>query len=167
MSGRSSATSLRTHRLVLILLSSWLVACGGGPGAPEETVDKAEIQAMLEEYLPVLGGAYAQQDTSSLEPWAVPKERARIDARIEELSAQGQVFEPVFESVTVEDVSVWGYANAFVTTLEVWDVSAYTEGSHLLINQSLDQRSRVKYQLKRKDDGWVILYRELGETFDS
>lgn len=142
-----------------------LTACSGD-GPSSEEVDKAEIQAVLEAYLPVLGKAYAERDPSLIEPWTVPKERARIQLRIDELEARGQIYEPTFKNVTVENVSVWNYSNALVTTVEVWDVRAYTLGTHMVVNESLDQRSQVKYQLKRKDDGWSILYRELSKTSD-
>ncbi len=68
--------------------------------------------------------------------------------------------------MTGEDISVGNYANAFVTTFEVWDVRSVALGSHAALNESLGQRNRVKYQMKRKDDGWVILYRELDQSFD-
>ena len=155
------------YLLPAFLLCVLLVTTACGPaGAPSEEVDKAEIQQVLDAYLPVLGKAYANGSTSSLEPWAVPKEQARIQLRIEELEARGQVYEPDFKSVTVENISVWNYSNAFVTTVEVWDVRAYTLGTRMVINESLDQRSRVKYQMKRKGDGWSILYRELEKTSD-
>lgn len=142
-----------------------LAACDGTGGIDPE-VDHSEIEALLRSYLPKLGEAYATQNTDLLEGMAVAKEMSRIELRTRELDANGQVYEPVFREVTVEDVSVWNYSNAFVTTLEVWDVSSYTIGSHLLVNQSLGQRNRVKYQLKRKGDSWVILYRELDQTFE-
>lgn len=155
--------SLAFAGLLCLLLTT--ISCGPA-SAPSEEVDKAEIQQVLEAYLPVLGKAYANGSTSSLEPWAVPKEQARIRLRIDELEARGQVYEPELKSVTVENISVWNYSNAFVTTVEVWDVRAYTLGTRMVVNESLDQRSRVKYQMKRKGDGWSILYRELEKTSD-
>lgn len=152
--------------LTALSLALFLTACEGS-GQADEEVDKAEIQAVLEAYLPVLGKAYAESNPKLLEPWAVPKEQARIELRIAELEAQGQVYVPEFKTVTVENISVWNYSNAFVSTVEVWDVRALTLGSGMVVNESLDQRSRVKYQMKRKDDGWAILYRELEKTSDS
>jgi len=143
-----------------------LTGCGAA-APPSQEVSQSEIQTMLEAYLPVLGQAYAERNPSLIEDFAVPKEQSRIQLRIDELTARGQIYEPIFKSVTVESVSVWNYSNAYASTVEVWDVSAYTVGSKQLVNQSLDQRSRVKYQLKRKDDGWVVLYRELEQTSDS
>ncbi|MEM7350276.1 MAG: hypothetical protein AAF657_05690 [Acidobacteriota bacterium] len=144
-----------------LVLSTGCSEVGGG-----EEVSRQEIETVLREYLPKLGQAYAQRDTSILEGLAVPKEMARIDLRTEELKAAGRVYEPEFKEVTVEDVSVWNHSNAFVTTFEVWDVRSYTLGTHYLVNESLGQRNRVKYQVKRKDDSWVVLYRELDQTFD-
>ena len=157
----------RLPRLLLIalLLASLLAAGCGEPGGDPQ-VNRAEIEAVLRDYLPKLGQAYAQRDTSILEGLAVPKEMARISLRTEELAETGRVYEPEFKEVTVEDVSVWNYSNAFVTTLEVWDVRSFTLGTHLQVNESLGQRNRVKYQLKRKEGSWVILYRELDQTFE-
>lgn len=168
----------RTHRtaphpvvglgLVALGLASLLMlsACKADEVTP---LDRQEIEGFLEEYLPKLGQAYAKQDPSLLEGYAVPKEMTRIEVRTGELAAAGRVYEPELVEVTVEDVSVWNYSNAFVSTFEVWDIRSYTLGTHLLLQESLGQRNRVKYQLKRTDDGesWVVLYRELGETLDS
>lgn len=146
----------------LLILS---VSCSP-PGAEE--IDKTEVQNLLTEYLPKLGEAYTQANARLIEPWAVPKEVARIDLRIEELEAMGQVYEPVFHELEVVSISPWNYSNAFVTTIEVWDVSSYTVGSHRLVSQAIGQKSRVKYQLKRQDDNsWVVLYRELETNLDS
>ncbi len=148
----------------LLLASALVVGCAETGGDPQ--VDRQDIELVLRQYLPLLGQAYATRDTSILEGLAVPKEMARISLRTEELAATGRVYQPELKEVTVEDVSVWNYSNAFVTTLEVWDVRSYTLGTHLLVNESLGQRNRVKYQMKRKEGSWVILYRELDQTFD-
>lgn len=147
-----------------LLLSLVLQGCGEVGGSEE--VSRQEIETVLREYLPKLGQAYALRDVSILEGLAVPKELSRIQLRTDELTASGRVYEPDFKEVTVEDVSVWNYSNAFVTTFEVWDVRSFTLGTRIPVNESLGQRNRVKYQVKRKDAGWVILYRELDQTFD-
>lgn len=151
---------------VLGLLLVVLSACSA-PGAVE--IDDAQVRSLLEEYLPKVGEAYAHQDPKRIAPWAVPKEVARIAARIEELELQGQYYVPTLQSLEVVSISPWNYSNAFVTTLEVWDVTAYTMGTDRQISQVVGQKSRVKYQLKRRDEGegWVVLYRELDENLES
>ena len=159
----------RRHRpcmLIAGLLLATASASGCAEPGSDPVVNRQEIETVLRQYLPKLGDAYAQRDTSILEGFAVPKEMARIDLRTEELAATGRVYEPEFKEVTVEDVSVWNYSNAFVTTLEVWNVRSFTLGTHLLVNESIGQRNRVKYQMKRKEGSWVILYRELDQTLD-
>lgn len=152
--------------ILLCLVAVLLGAPGCGSGEAAEEVNRQEIETFLLGYLPKLGQAYAERDTQVLEGWAVPKEMSKIEVRVRELTAQGRVFEPVFEQLVVEDVSVWNYSNAFVTTFEVWDLSSYSLGDHVLMSESLDQGNRVKYQLKRRDDSWVVLYRELDQTYD-
>lgn len=149
--------------LLLLILSS-LIACGDSE--VEEEIDRQEIEAFLNAYLPKLGQAYAERDSSVLEGMAVPKEMSKIEVRVRELAAQGRVFEPQFKTLVVEDVSVWNYSNAFVTTFEYWDLRSFSLGARVPMSESLDQGNRVKYQLKRRDDSWVVLYRELDQTFD-
>ncbi len=148
------------------LVSLLAVACQG-VAPPDPEVDRQEIEATLREYLPRLAEAYATGNIEPLKVLTVEKEIARIRARAQDLADQGQVYEPDFKEMTIEQVSVWQYANAAVTTLEVWDVRAYAIGSHTLLNEATDRRNRVKYQLKRKDHGWVVLYRELFEDLSS
>ena len=93
--------------------------------------------------------------------------RRELEERTKELADRGQVYEPTFLEVTVESVSVWNYSNALITTFEVWDVRSFTLGTHLPVTESLGQKNRVKYQLKREGDSWLVLYRELAETIDS
>lgn len=150
--------------LLLSVLLLGAIGCGGGEAAAE--VNRQEIEDFLRSYVPKLGQAYAERDTKVLEGFAVPKEMSKIEVRTRELTAQGRVFEPVFKQLTVEDVSVWNYSNAFVTTFEVWDLTSYSLGDRVQMSQSLDQGNRVKYQLKRRDESWVVLYRELDQTFD-
>lgn len=167
------ATSPLRHRfprLVLGLgLGLALLTLLGCPGAtaPDEATVKAEAAALFAEYLPKLGQAYATRDPELVRQYAVPKELSRMERRMGELAEQGQVYEPTFQSVTIESLSVWNYANAFVTTVEVWDVRSFSIGSHTLLNEQIGQRSRVKYQLKREDDGtWRVLLRELSASLN-
>ena len=68
---------------------------------------------------------------------------------------------PTFRQVTVEDVNVWNYSNAFVTTLEVWDLQILAVGTEEVLAEELAQRNRVKYQLKREEDHWRVLFRTI------
>lgn len=137
------------------------------PGCTSEeerrTADKAEIQATLEAYLPLLGEAYATGDVEILRGWAAEKEMARIYKQVTDLADQGRVLAPTLKQMTVEEVKVWNYSNAFVTTLEVWDVRSMVVGTEQVAAEDLDQTNRVKYQLARNDDGadgrWRVLYR--------
>lgn len=152
--------------MALLLLVASLLVVGCGDSQKAEEVNKQEVETLLLRYLPELGRAYSERDPGLLEGMAVPKEMSKIGVRIRELSAQGRVFEPTFKTLVVEDISVWNYSNAFVTTFEVWDLKSYSLGDRILMSESLDQGNRVKYQLKRRDDSWVVLYRELDQTYD-
>ena len=164
-------TPNRTSRHRWWLLASALVFlltvnCQG-VAPPDPEVDHQEIEATIRDYLPKLAQAYATGNIEPLKTLTVDKEIARIRSRAQELADQGKVYEPDFKEMTIENVSVWQYANAAVTTLEVWDVRSYALGSRTLLGEVTDQRNRVKYQLKRKDHGWVVLYRELDQALDS
>ena len=65
------------------------------------------------------------------------------------------------KSMSIEDVKVWGYANAYVTTNEVWDIRTVASGTDSMLTEQLDERNRVKYQLKKIDGQWRVLFRML------
>jgi hypothetical protein len=144
-----------------IVLSLAVLSCGRS--AAREERDAASITAMLEEYLPALGRVYEDGDIEVLRPFAVEKELARMHALVQDLADQGRYLAPEFKSVTVEKVRIWNSSNAFVTTLEVWDVRLHTLGGDQLLGEDLDKNYRVKYQLKRNDGSWRILFRAIQE----
>lgn len=154
--------TIRRITAAALLLTAPLLA-GCSQAGPDPEVDRGEIEAAIRAYLPRLAQAYATGNLEPLKELAVEKEVAHVRQRVSELTDQGQIYEPELREMTVESVSVWQYANAFVTTVEVWDVRSYALGSRTLLSEALDQRNQVKYQLKRKDDGWKILYRDLAE----
>lgn len=158
----------RSRLAVLVILGSLalLLLAGCDRSAKQVELDRQEIEDFLKVYLPKLGEAYGQRDAKLLEGMAVPKELSRIELRTDELAELGQVYEPTFREVTVESASVWNYSNALVSTVELWDVRSFTVGSHILVNESLGQKNRVKYQLKREGDSWLVLFRELAESID-
>lgn len=118
---------------------------------------------MLQEYLPVLAEAYREDDPMRLSEWVADKEIARVSKRIGELAQQGSSLQPTFRSVTVEDVRVWGNGNAFVTTVEVWDLRSVAIGSGMVVQEVNDQVNRVRYQLKKGQGRWRVLFRTIAE----
>ena len=68
-----------------------------------------------------------------------------------------------FRQLTIEDVNVWNYSNAYATTHEVWDLVVYATGSEQILAEEYEQPNRVKYQLKREGDKWHVLFRTIQE----
>lgn len=147
---------------ITLLISLSVVGCGPVLGSDPEA-DRAEAEAAIRAYLPALADAYATGNIVPLKKLAVPKEILRIRARADELADRGRIYEPTFKDLTIENFKIWQHANAIVTTQEIWDVRSYAMGSRTLLGEVIDQRNRVQYQLKRKEHGWVVLYRELAE----
>jgi len=153
---------VKVARLALVaVLFSTLLACT--PEAEREAESRRQIQAMLEEYLPALADAYRHGDALLLREWVAEKEVARVHKRIEELAEEGRRLEPSLRSVTVEKAEVWGHANALVTTVEVWDLQSVTLGSDVVVQQVDNQTNRVRYQLKRDEGRWRVLFRTIAE----
>jgi len=149
--------------LYRILVIASLLAMGCTPPEVRDAAFKVEIQAFLEEYLPALGAAYAQSDAYQIKPYVASKEIARVGKRLEELAARGQVYAPTVRAITIESVTVWNNSNAWVSTVEIWDVQRLAAGSGLFLGESLDQPHRVKYRMKRGDKGWRVFYRMIVE----
>ncbi len=138
-----------------------LVSCGSAETRQE--VEKGKIQANLETYLPLLGEAYATGNLEKLQPWVAQKEVARVRKRIEDLGQQGRTLVPTFRQLTIEDINVWNRANAYVTTVEVWDLRVLATGTDQVLSEEIAQSNRVKYQLKRGEGRWRILFRTIQE----
>ena len=170
-STRRSVTAIvrRAARAVPLALGAaallFAAACGP-PSAEEAAADQEEVRVFLLEYLPKMSDAYRTGDTAPLEPYTTLKERETIEKRVRDLAKQGSVLSPELESLEVEDVVTWSAVNAFVTTVEVWDLRVLAAGSDSVVRETEDQANRVKYQLKREDGRWRVFGRPLQETFE-
>ncbi len=147
----------------VVLCSLLLVAGACTPSAEEIALDKQEIDDALSEFLPKLAAAYGSGDIESLRPYAAEKELARVEKLVADLADQGRYLAPELLELTVEDAHVWNNSNAFVTTLEVWDVRMHALGSGELLAEDVDKSYRVKYQLKQDADRWRVLFRTIQE----
>ncbi len=152
-----------SRRLSPPLLVALVLLIGCGRSAGRQEVDRQAIQADLEAYLPLLGQAYAAGELEPLRMGAAVKEVARVGKRINDLAALGRVLSPSFRQLTVEKVNVWNYANAYVTTLEVWDLQVLATGTDTVLSEEKGQTNRVQYQLKREQGRWRILFRSIQE----
>ena len=83
------------------------------------------------------------------------------DKRIQDLSMQGRRLVPTFRSLTIEDANIWNYSNCYVTTLEVWDLEVRATGTEQVLSTQLEEPNRVKYQMKREDGNWRVLFRTI------
>lgn len=148
-----------------LCLIALLPACKASETVTEE--DRAEIRATLEGYLPAMAEAYASGNIEVMRGVAAEKEMAIVFKKVKDLMEQeNRVVEPTLQGFEIEDITLWNYANAFVTTIETWDIKVLASGSDFVTSQVEGQRSRVKYQLKRRDDGWIVLYRVIETTFE-
>ncbi|MGD2115191.1 MAG: IMS domain-containing protein [Acidobacteriota bacterium] len=155
--------------LPLLLVCGLLIllgAVGCAPSAEERAADRDEIERFLGEYLPKMAEAYRTGETDPLDPYAAEKEQEAIKKRVRERAKQGMILAPELRSVQVEDVRTWSAVNAYVTTVEVWDLRVLASGSEEVLRQELGQSNRVKYQLKREGDRWRVFWRQLEQSFD-
>ena len=148
---------MRLPRTLLSLLLLTVVACASSE--ERQQVDTESIAAALEVYLPRLGRAYATGDLAPLEGLAAQKEIGAIAKRISDLAEQGRILEPTFRELTIEEATIFNYANAYVTTVEVWDLRSLATGSREQLAKDIGQSNRVKYQLKREGESWRVLFR--------
>jgi len=158
---------LRGVLLPTLILPPILALAGAcGPNPEQVAADQEEIRQALEAYLPRLAEAYATGNIEVLRDFAVEKELASVDKLVGELAEQGRVLKPELQSLTIEKVDTWSHVNAYVTTLEVWDVYNYAAGTDVVLSQALGKAHRVKYQLKRRREGWQVLYRQVEQIFE-
>ncbi len=152
---------------IFVLAVLALTGCteGGPDGASQK--DRAAIEAALADYLPKLGMAYATGDFAALASGAVPKEIATVRKQVNDLEMEAsRTLRPTLRSFEIERVDVWRYSNAAVTTLEVWDVESLVSGTERILGEATD-RYRVRYQFKRRDEGWMVIDRRIEYQFES
>ena len=150
-----------------ILLAGGLAGCAGSgsDGAADE--DRTAIEIVLADYLPKLGNAYATGDFDALASGAVPKEIATVRKRVHDLEMEAsRTLRPMLKSFEIERIDVWRYSNAAVTTIEVWDIESLASGTERLLSSGTD-RYRVRYQFKRRDQGWMVIDRRIEHQFES
>lgn len=143
--------------MTLSLAGGLLVSCG--QMASDDEADRRQILELMESYLPRLAEAYETLEPQVLSGLAAEKEVLSVEKRIDDLLSEGRMLKPTFHEVTIESLDVWNYANAYVTTVEVWDLHLYATGAEEPYRTIDGQRDRVKYQLKREGDSWLVLYR--------
>ncbi len=150
-----------------ILFAGGAAGCAetGPDGASEE--DRIAIEIVLADYLPKLGNAYANGDFDALASGAVPKEIATVRKRVHDLEMEAsRTLRPMLKSFEIERINVWRYSNAAVTTIEVWDIDSLASGTERLLSSATD-RYRVRYQFKRRDEGWMVIDRRIEHQFES
>ncbi|MXZ37039.1 MAG: hypothetical protein F4Z19_02050 [Holophagales bacterium] len=153
--------------MAAILLVGGVAACTetGPDGASEE--DRTAIEIVLADYLPKLGNAYFTGDFDALASGAVPKEIATVRKRVHDLEMErSRTLRPMLKSFEIERIDVWRYSNAAVTTIEVWDIDSLASGTERLLSSGTD-RYRVRYQFKRRDEGWMVIDRRIEHQFES
>jgi hypothetical protein len=152
-------------RLAPVALGVLLVAACSAANE-ESDRHRAAIAAALEGYLPKLGQAYATGDVEVLRGLTDERELAALEKKIVDRAAEGTVLEPKFESVAIESLQVWNDANAAAVTLEQWDLDLYDLETREIANQRLNQRYRIKYELRREGATWMVTRRSIEKVFE-
>ena len=151
---------------ILLLLAALTGAGCQRFGEAQEAAVRGEIERDLTSYLTRLSEAYTRQEPERLREVAVEKEISGVARRLDDLAREGRRLEATLREMTVEETEIWNYSNAFVTTVEVWDLRVFPMGSETLLSESLGQKNRVQYQLKKEDGQWWVLFRQIKETFE-
>lgn len=137
----------------------WILGCTSA--AEQRRREIASITGALEAFLPRLAEAYASGDSDLLAGLAAPGEIAAVEQRVAELAAEQKTLEVTFHDLTIEQLRFVSQSTAYVATVETWDVRLVASGSHESLRESLGERNRVKYQLKRTGSGWLVVSRTI------
>jgi hypothetical protein len=152
---RAAAAALAA---VAVLAALALAACR--PAAEEVAVEEEALRATIDRYADLLSQAYAFTDGSLLAPVASSREVAAVEANVRQLAERGQRIATDLKELEVEDIGMSDLDNAYVQTFEVWEIRVMDLGSERVISVDPNQRNRVRYQLKRLDGEWKVLWRQ-------
>ncbi len=142
---------------VLVLVAT---GCSPSDSVEEQAADRREVLETLKGYLALLSEGYATGNLEPMRELAAEKEVAMVSKQVSEYMALGLVVDAQLREITLEDLTVWSVNNAYATTVEVWDLRKKVMGTERLLSEALGRSHRVKYQLKRRPEGWQVLYRE-------
>lgn len=152
---RAAAAALAA---VALLAALAMGACR--PAAEEVAVEEEALRTTIDRYADLLSQAYAFTDASLLEPVAAQREVAAVHANIQQLAGAGQRIATDLKELEIEDIGMSDLDNAYVQTFEVWEIRVMDLGSERVISVDPNQRNRVRYQLKRLDGEWKVLWRQ-------
>ena len=145
--------------LALLVALAMLGACKPSPQQVE--AEKGEIRQTLGTYARQLSHAYAFADPSALAEVAMPREVASVENNIARMANDGRRIAADQKELTIEDLDVFQVGDAYVRTFEVWDIRVFAVGSEQEISRDENQESRVRYRLKKDDEGqWKVLWRQ-------
>lgn len=154
-----AAVLLPPSAAVLALLVLALPACERTPEQIE--ADRGEVEEILERYAAQLSQAYAFTDPTALEEVAMPREVASVENNIARMAQDGRRIAADQKELTIEDLDVFQVGDAYVRTHEVWDIRVFAIGAEQEISRDENQSSRVRYRLKKDDEGrWKVLWRQ-------
>ena len=142
---------------VLALLTA-LTACR--PAEEDVAVQEDAIRGVIDRYADLLSQAYAFTDSSLLEPVASQREQAAVEANIRQLAERGQRIATDLKEMQIEEIGMSDLDNAYVQTFELWEIRVMDLGSERVVSVDPDQRNRVRYQLKRQEGEWKVLWRQ-------
>ncbi len=137
-----------------------LAAAACRPTPQEVAADKQEVRKVIEDYAARLSHAYAFTDASGLKQVASQREVASVQRNLGAMAARGQRLATDLKELEIEQLDMSDRNNAYVQTFEVWDIEVMDLGSERVISRDQAQRNRVRYQLKRQDGRWRVLWRQ-------
>lgn len=141
-----------------LALLATLAACR--PAEEDVAVEEEAIRAVIDRYADLLSQAYAFTDSSLLEPVASQRERAAVEVNIRQLADRGQRIATDLKEMQIEEIGMSDLDNAYVQTFELWEIRVMDLGSERVVSVDPNQRNRVRYQLKRQDGVWRVLWRQ-------
>jgi len=151
----------RALPLAVLLLAPLLLPLAACQPSEEEVAEERDaIQAALEEYNERLSQAYAFADPSVLEGIAATREINSVRTNIARIAAEGTRIVSDLKELTIEDLNHYQASNAYVQTFEVWDIQVQAVGSDEMISRDPAQRNRVRYQVKKEDGEWTVVWRQ-------
>lgn len=150
-----TATALAACALAALALAA---ACR--PASEEVAVEEEALRRTIDEYADRLSQAYAFTDASLLEPVAATREVAAVHANVQQLADRGQRIATDLKELEIEEIGMTDLDNAYIQTFELWEIRVMDLGSERVISVDANQRNRVRYQLKRLDGTWKVLWRQ-------
>jgi hypothetical protein len=148
--------------LVVMTLGVLMVASLSCQDSERDQAERAAVEEAVRGYLFALADAYSTLDTSVLDDYASPNERAAVRKLLQDLLQKtGDRIDAELVGFDVQALEIFRGINATVRLIEVWNITRYGAGDGIEKGRTENSIQNTILQMRLIDGRWVCVGRSI------